>query len=95
MNLQQILAALMAGYFLRILYGVRLTDMGPFRCIRRSSLESLGMREETFGWKLEMQMRAARAGLRILEVPIDHRLRAGGQSKVSGNLKGAILAPFG
>ena len=50
------------------------------------------MREETYGWNLEMQMRAARAGLRILEVPVDHRRRAGGQSKVSGTLRGTALA---
>ena len=50
------------------------------------------MREETYGWNLEMQIRAARAGLRILEVPVDHRRRAGGKSKVSGTVTGTIRA---
>ena len=50
------------------------------------------MREETYGWNLEMQMRAARAGLRIMEVPVDHRCRAGGRSKVSGTCRGAFVA---
>lgn len=66
--------------------------MCPFRAIRREALERLGMREETYGWNLEMQMRAARAGLRILEVPVNHRRRAGGESKVSGTLRGSSLA---
>ncbi|HEY1403569.1 MAG TPA: glycosyltransferase family 2 protein [Pyrinomonadaceae bacterium] len=92
MNFQQLFAGRAAGLLLRALYGVRYTDMCPFRAIRRDALARLGMREETYGWNLEMQMRAARAGLRILEVPVDHRRRAGGESKVSGNLRGTILA---
>jgi hypothetical protein len=54
----------------------------------------LGMREQTYGWNLEMQMRAARAGLRIFELPVAHRRRAGGASKVSGNLRGTIKASW-
>lgn len=92
MNFQQIFAGRAAGLFLRLLYGVRYTDMCPFRAIRHDALERLEMREETYGWNLEMQMRAARAGLRILEVPVDHRRRAGGESKVSGTLRGTFLA---
>ncbi|HEY3026039.1 MAG TPA: glycosyltransferase family 2 protein [Pyrinomonadaceae bacterium] len=88
----QVLAGYLVGFLIRVLYGVHYTDMGPFRAIRRDALESLGMREETYGWPLEMQMRAARAGLRILEVPVDYRRRAGGSSKISGTLKGSILA---
>ena len=76
----------LAGLLIRLRYGVRFTDMSPFRAIRRDALESLGMREETFGWNLEMQMRAAAAGLRIVEVPVGQRRRAGGVSKVSGDL---------
>jgi glycosyltransferase involved in cell wall biosynthesis len=68
MNLQQIVAGRIAGWLMSILYGVRYTDMCPFRAIRRATLEKLGMREQTYGWNLEMQMKAARAGLRILEV---------------------------
>lgn len=92
MNFQQVFAGRAAGWLLRALYGVRYTDMCPFRAIRRDALDSLGMREETYGWNLEMQMRSARAGLRILEVPVDHRRRAGGESKVSGTLRGTALA---
>jgi glycosyltransferase involved in cell wall biosynthesis len=92
MNLQQILAGRVAGWFLRLLYGVRYTDMCPFRAIRRGALEKLGMREETYGWNLEMQMKAARGGLRILEIPVNHRRRAGGESKVSGTLRGTFVA---
>ena len=92
MNWHQVFAGYMVGFFLRLLYGVRSTDMGPFRAIRRDALERLNMREETYGWPLEMQMRAARAGLRILEVPVDYRRRAGGQSKIAGTVRGSILA---
>ena len=75
-----------------ILYGVRYIDMGPFRAIRRDALDRLSMKEETYGWNIEMQMRVARAGLRILEFPVDHRRRTGGESKVSGTLRGTFVA---
>src|SRR5882672_7116732 len=75
MNFQQIFAGKFAGWLMSILYGVRYTDMCPFRAIRRDALEKLSMKEKTYGWNLEMQMRAARAGLRILEVPVNHRCR--------------------
>ena len=92
MNFQQILAGRIAGLVLRLLYGVHYTDMCPFRAIRHDALERLGMREETYGWNLEMQMKAARAGLRILEIPVNHRRRAGGESKVSGTVRGTFIA---
>ena len=92
MNFQQILAGRFAGCLLSILYGVRYTDMCPFRAIRRHALEKLWMREETYGWNLEMQMKAARAGLRVLEIPVNHRCRTGGVSKVSGTLHGTFVA---
>ncbi|MEP6709090.1 MAG: glycosyltransferase family 2 protein [Verrucomicrobiota bacterium] len=92
MNVQQIFAGRLAGWLLSILYGVKYTDMCPFRAIRRDALEKLSMREETYGWNLEMQMKAARARLRILEVPVNHRRRTGGQSKVSGTLRGTFVA---
>jgi glycosyltransferase involved in cell wall biosynthesis len=92
MNFQQIASGYGAGFLLRLLYGVRYTDMCPFRAIRRETLNSLGMREPTYGWNLEMQMRAARAGLRILEMPVNHRCRTGGESKVSGTLRGTFVA---
>jgi glycosyltransferase involved in cell wall biosynthesis len=92
MNFSQRFAGRAAGLLLGALYGVSYTDMCPFRAIRLDALRALRMREETYGWNLEMQMRAARARLRILEVPVDHRRRAGGESKVSGTLRGTILA---
>jgi len=92
MNFQQIVSGRIAGAISRFLYGVRYTDMCPFRAIRRDALARLGMREQTYGWNLEMQMRAARVGLRILEVPVDHRCRTGGRSKVSGTLRGTFVA---
>jgi glycosyltransferase involved in cell wall biosynthesis len=92
MNFQQVFAGRVAGLLLRLLYSVRYSDMCPFRAIRRSALNQLGMKESTYGWNLEMQMRAARAQLRILEVPVNHRCRTGGESKVSGTLRGTFVA---
>jgi len=94
MGMHQLIAGRIAGLFMRALYGVRYTDMCPLRAIRRDVLERLGMREKTYGWNLEMQMRAARAGLRILELPVRHRNRAGGASKVAGSLKGSLKASW-
>ncbi len=92
MSWHQVFAGHLAGLVMRLLYGVRYTDMCAFRAIRRSSLMSLGMREMTYGWNLEMQMRAARHGLRILELPVPYGLRAGGESKVAGSLRGTVRA---
>jgi glycosyltransferase involved in cell wall biosynthesis len=94
MGAHQLLAGRLAGLAMRALYGVRYTDMGPLRAIRRESLEKLGMRETTYGWNLEMQMRAARAGLNILELSVTHRRRAGGASKVAGSLRGTLRATW-
>jgi len=88
----QIAAGRIAGFGMRLLYGVRYTDMCAFRAIRRDVLLGLGMRELTYGWNIEMQMRAARAGLRILEVPVDYHRRSGGSSKVAGSLRGSLRA---
>jgi len=92
MNFHQVFAGYMVGFILRILYGVHSTDMGPFRAIRRDTLDQLRLREETYGWPLEMQMRAARARVRTLEVPVDYRRRAGGHSKIAGTVRGSVLA---
>jgi glycosyltransferase involved in cell wall biosynthesis len=94
MGFHQLLAGRLIGGAVRLLYGVRYTDMCPFRAIRCDALARLGMREQTYGWNLEMQMRAARAGLRVIELPVAHRRRAGGASKVSGNLRGTIRATW-
>ena len=86
MNALQIIAGWTIGAAVRLLYGVKYTDMCPFRAIRRDALMRLGMREDTYGWNLEMQMRAARAGLRIARAagraspPRRRRLEGVGQS---------------
>lgn len=90
----QVVAGYLAGLLIRLLYGARFTDMSPFRAIRRDTLERLGMAERSFGWNLEMQMRAAAAGLRIVEVPVGQRRRVGGVSKVSGDWRNAARAAF-
>lgn len=94
MGSHQLLAGQLAGLAMGLLYGIRYTDMCPLRAIRRDALDHLGMREKTYGWNLEMQMRAARAGLRIRELPVKHRNRAGGQSKVAGSIKGTLKASW-
>jgi glycosyltransferase involved in cell wall biosynthesis len=91
---QQIVAGRIAGILMKLTYGVSFTDMSPFRALRLDRLRALGMSEQTYGWNLEMQMRVAAAGLRILEVPVDHRCRRGGVSKVSGNLAAGLQAAW-
>jgi glycosyltransferase involved in cell wall biosynthesis len=88
----QVLAGRLAGLGMGTLYGVRYSDMCAFRAIDRTALASLRMREMTYGWNIEMQMKAARARLRILEVPMPYRRRAAGQSKVAGSLRGTMRA---
>jgi glycosyltransferase involved in cell wall biosynthesis len=92
MNFQQLFAGRLAGALVSVLYRVHYTDMCPFRAIRREVLAELGMREQTYGWNLEMQMRVAKKRLRVLEIPVDHRCRTGGVSKVSGTLRGTFNA---
>jgi glycosyltransferase involved in cell wall biosynthesis len=88
----QVAAGLVAGALIRLLCGVRYTDMCALRAIRRRVLLELGMREMTYGWNIEMQMRAAKAGLRILELPVPYRCRTAGTSKVAGSLTGTLRA---
>lgn len=76
------------------LYGLSLTDLGPYRAIRRPLLEQLDMREMTFGWPTEMLTKAARHGARLVEVPVSFRNRRAGRSKVSGTVRGTILATW-
>lgn len=78
----------------RQIYGVPLTDLGPFRAIRSSLLERLTMGERTYGWPIEMIVKAARHGARIVELPVDYRPRFGGRSKVGGTVRGTLLATY-
>lgn len=77
---------------LEVLWGVRFTDLGPFRAVRWVALEQMQLTDRNFGWTVEMQARAARLGLRCLEVPVHYRRRAGGQSKVAGTVRGSAKA---
>ena len=88
----QVFGGYLVGFLVRVLHGVRYTDMGPFRAIRRSSLEQLNMSEMTYGWNLEMQVKAAQRRLRIKEIAVDYHCRKGGTSKVSGNLTASLRA---
>ncbi len=81
----------LACWLIRRLYKVTYTDLGPFRAIRAASLSQLEMRDRNYGWTVEMQIKAARSGLSIAEVPVNYRRRIG-VSKVSGTLKGSVLA---
>jgi glycosyltransferase involved in cell wall biosynthesis len=88
----QVLAGRVAGLGIGALYRMRYSDMCAFRAIDRAALRRLNLREMTYGWTIEMQMRAAHAGLRILEVPLPYRCRAGGASKVAGSFRGTLRA---
>jgi len=92
MGAHQVLAGRTIGAAVGLIYGAYFTDMCAFRAIRARALRRLGMREMTYGWNLEMQMRAARAGLRILELPVPHDRRRAGRSKVAGTIRGSIRA---
>ncbi len=81
----------LATTLIRWRFGFRYTDLGPFRAIRRDVLERLVMTDRNFGWTVEMQIKAAQRGLRIVEIPMRYRVRIG-RSKISGTLKGTILA---
>jgi glycosyltransferase involved in cell wall biosynthesis len=91
---QQLIAARVGGLLLRLVYRAGFTDLSPFRAIRRDELRRLGMREETYGWNLEMLMRVAAAGLPFREIAVGQRRRIGGVSKVSGNLIAGIKAAW-
>jgi glycosyltransferase involved in cell wall biosynthesis len=80
------------GLACRLLFGVPLSDLGPFRAIRREVLLALGVTDRGSGWPLEMVGRAGRLGLRVVEVPVRYRPRAGGRSKVSGSVGGTVRA---
>jgi len=91
MTPQQVLGNRLAAFLIRLLYGVEVSDLGSFRAIRRDDLLALEMREMTYGWPVEMMVKAIRAGYRYREVPVKHRRRIG-VSKVGGTLKGSLKA---
>ena len=81
----------LAVFLIRIFFGHRFTDLGPFRAIRYESLQAIGMRDKNFGWTVEMQIKAVQKGLRIREVPVRYRMRIG-VSKITGTVSGTLRA---
>jgi glycosyltransferase involved in cell wall biosynthesis len=90
---QQVFGNWLATFLIRQIYRFRYTDLGPFRAITWGALEKIGMTDRNYGWTVEMQIKALQRGLRVTEVPVDYRKRIG-RSKVSGTLKGTILAGY-
>jgi len=88
---QSVFGNWLACTLMHVLFGIRYTDLGPFRAIDYARLKQLGMTDRNFGWTVEMQIKAARQGLRILEVPVPYRCRIG-QSKISGTIWGSVRA---
>jgi glycosyltransferase involved in cell wall biosynthesis len=84
----------LASRLMNLLYGLTVTDLGPYRAIRRSLLDSLDMRQMTYGWPTEMMVKAAQRGARVVEVPVSWHPRQAGRSKVSGTLRGTLLATW-
>ncbi len=93
MTPQQVFGNWLATRLLSILYGANFTDLGPFRAIRFDKLLALNMQDKTYGWTVEMQLKAARAGMPYVEVPVRYRKRVG-FSKISGTVKGTLLAGY-
>jgi glycosyltransferase involved in cell wall biosynthesis len=94
MSVHQVLAGHVLGRGIQVLTGQKYTDMCAFRAITRDAFARLGMQEMTYGWNIEMQMQAARLKLRVREIPLPYRVRAGGESKVAGSLRGTMRASW-
>jgi glycosyltransferase involved in cell wall biosynthesis len=92
LSIQQRFGNALTCALMRVLHGARYTDLGPFRAIRREALDALALDNAGFGWTVQMQVRAARQGLRTTEVPVRYRRRAAGKSKVSGTIRGVVGA---
>ena len=84
----------LSALLIRKLYRIRITDLSPFRAVDRNKLQAIKMQEMTYGWPTEMIVKAARHGWRIQEIPVVYRPRLGGLSKISGTLRGTILATY-
>ena len=92
MTPQQVFGNWLAVFLIRIFFKHRFTDLGPFRAIKWDALEKLKMEDTNYGWTVEMQVKAVKHKLICLNVPVKYKVRAGGESKVSGTLKGSVLA---
>jgi glycosyltransferase involved in cell wall biosynthesis len=93
MTIPQVFGNWLATRLLELIYGVQFTDLGPFRAIRWKALQQIGMEDRNFGWTVEMQLKAAKHNLRCTEVPVSYRRRIG-VSKVSGTVKGTVMAGY-
>jgi hypothetical protein len=93
MTVPQVFGNWLATGLLRGLYGVRFTDLGPFRAVRYAQLVAMDMQDTTYGWTVEMQLKAAKLGHKTREVPVRYRRRTG-YSKISGTVKGTVLAGY-
>ncbi|MHB8084954.1 MAG: glycosyltransferase family 2 protein [Dehalococcoidia bacterium] len=93
MPVQQIFGNRLATFLIKTLYGVQFTDLGPFRAVKFDKLLSLDLRDKTYGWPIEMQLKAVKQHLRVCEVPVSYRPRIG-KSKISGTIKGTIMAGY-
>lgn len=88
----QVFGNALATWILRVAYGHHASDLGPFRAITRAGLDAVRMDDRGFGWTVQMQARAAKAGLRVVEVPVHFRRRRAGRSKVSGDMRASVHA---
>ena len=93
MTLQQVFGNWLATFLIKLFYKIEFTDLGPFRAIKYDQLIALNMKDKTYGWTVEMQVKAAKQKMDICEVPVNYKVRIG-KSKVSGTLKGTILAGY-
>lgn len=93
MTPQQVFGNWLATFLIKLIYNVEYTDLGPFRAIRYDSLLKIDMQDRTYGWTVEMQVKAAKLKMKSVELPVDYRVRIG-KSKVSGTLKGTIMAGY-
>ena len=93
MTIQQVFGNWLATGLLKVIYGIRYTDLGPFRSIRFDKLIEIDMQDTTYGWTVEMQLKAAKLKMKIVEVPVNYRKRIG-FSKISGTVKGTVLAGY-
>ncbi len=93
MTPQQVFGNWLATFLIKLIYRVEFTDLGPFRAIRYDSLLKIDMQDRTYGWTVEMQVKAAKLKMKCTELPVDYRVRIG-KSKVSGTLKGTIMAGY-
>jgi glycosyltransferase involved in cell wall biosynthesis len=93
MTIPQIFGNWLATNLLRIFYGVSYTDLGPFRAIKMDKLLAINMQDTTYGWTVEMQVKAAKMGMKTCEIPVNYRKRVG-KSKISGTIKGTVLAGY-